>query len=301
MKFGLGGPSAAKWCGSLTQREENRISTRPLFMYILTIDPHVTYRPPAEYRKIYYPGRYRGRLPRRITGFDLNKLITGVLKVRTKDDMRYLKALYRGEITYNDHWFGVMMAELKRMGILDQSLIVVTSDHGDEFREHGSFGHAKSLYQDNIAVPLIMWWKGLEKAGPIRIPYNVEVQDIYSTILDLVGLPQPASAQSASLIPLIMGGRAEPTHAAFAYHAGSMRSVTVTRFKYIVGRKLRRQLFDLDHDPDEQHNILTVRPVTLMAAKSLLAIRNAYVGKWNKRRWGDAFDLRPAFYRDLSR
>ncbi len=301
IRQGLASDARHVWRRTLRtiERQMTRRPDQPLFFYILTIDPHVTYAPPRKYRKMYYPGRYRGKLPRRITGFDLNKLISGVLKVRTKDDMDYLTALYRGEITYNDHWFGVMMAELKRLGILDESLIVVTSDHGDEFHEHGSFGHAKSLYQENIAVPLILWWKGIEAAAPIRIPYNVEVQDIFSTVLDLVGLPQPPSAQSASLLPLLQGGRAEPAHAAFAYQAGTRRSVTVGHFKYIVDRHLRRQFFDLTHDPGEHKNLVESRTVAVMAARSLLAIKNASVGHWHKTRWGDAFRLTPAFYHDL--
>jgi arylsulfatase A-like enzyme len=268
-----------------------------IFVYLLTIDPHVTYGPPRKYLKMYYPERYRGPVPRRATGFFLEKLITGRIRLRRRRDLKRLKALYYGEITYNDHWFGRMRSALEKMGIWKQSVIVIGSDHGDQFKEHGSFGHAKNLHEEEIAVPLILWWPGLPDRG-VRISGDVEVMDIYSTLLDLAQIPQNGSAQSASLLDRVRGDRAEAMHAAYAYHAGVSRSVTMGRYKLISVHGRKYSVYDLHTDPKEQKPCNTSHPVALRLLRNVFSLHNAYLTEWRKTRWRRAANLTPAFNRD---
>lgn len=294
-------PSASKYLWKHAEKylRANRANKEgPLFMSLLTIDPHVSYDPPYEFLKMYYPGRYKGPVPRRATGFFIERLITGRVKLRRAKDLRRLKALYRAEVSYNDHWFGVMMKRLEEMGILDQSLIIMAADHGEQFKDHGSFGHAKNLHEEEIAVPLILWWPGLKRKG-VRVSGDVEVMDIYSTILDLAGVDRNPDTQSTSLLPRIRGGAARAMSAAFSYHAGSARSVTMGRYKLITVHAKNYDLYDMKKDPGEQTPVTKKKPVALRLLRNVYSLHNAYMDRWRKSRWGRASNLSPNFVEDM--
>ncbi len=291
-------PSSTEYLWPRAARFLDKNKDGPLFMALLTIDPHVSYNPPNKFLRMYYPGRYTGPVPRRVTGFYLERLITGKVRLNRPDDLRRLKALYKGEVSYNDHWFGIMMEHLEEMGILDQSLIVMTSDHGEQFNERGSFGHAKNLHEEEIAVPLIMWWPGLEKPG-IRVKGDVEILDIYSTILDIAGIEQNPEAQSASLLERIKGGRAEAMHAAFSYDAGSARSITMGRYKLITVHSKNFRLYDMKEDPGERKPVTRTKPVALRLMRNVFSLHNAYLDQWKKSEWGRASNLKPRFAADF--
>ena len=291
-------PSASKYLWKHAEKHLRANKEGPLFMSLLTIDPHVSYDPPYEFLKMYYPGHYKGPVPRRATGFFIERLITGRVKLRRPKDLRRLKALYRAEVSYNDHWFGVMMKRLEEMGILNQSLIVMAADHGEQFKDHGSFGHAKNLHEEEIAVPLIMWWPGLKKKG-VRVSGDVEVMDIYSTILELAGVSRNPDTQSTSLLPRIRGGAARAMHAAFSYHAGSARSLTMGRYKLITVHAKNYELYDMKEDPGEQTPVTKQKPVALRLLRNIYSLHNAYMDRWRKRRWGRASNLSPHFVSDM--
>ncbi|MCD6496819.1 MAG: sulfatase [Deltaproteobacteria bacterium] len=271
--------------------------SQPVFMYLATIDPHVSYDPPKRFLKLYWPGRYHGPVPRRVTGMTLGKYITRRVRLRARD-LRRLKALYQGEVSFNDFWFGKMIADLKRMGIYDQSLIIMTADHGEQFHEHGSFGHDKSLYEEEIGVPLIFWWKGIQQS--IRIHNRVEVMDLFATALDVSGLKPPATNQSGSLLPMIRGGGHIMPQAAFAVHAGAQRAILVGRYKWLTRRPQSSLLYDLQADPGEQHPLATTdHAVAEDLCRTLFSLQNAYMTRWKKNRWGTPTQLKPAFSKDL--
>lgn len=284
-----------KW----TKRWFKKHIKEKVFIYELTIDPHVTYDPPDKFLKMYWPGRYRGPIPRRMTGDHLARLIRGQIRLRKPEDLKRLKALYYGEVSYNDHWFGVMLKDLKEMGVLDQSVIVMTSDHGDQFRERGSYGHAKTLHEEEIAMPLLLWWPGLPDK-PIRVPWDVEVMDVYATLLDIAGIKQNPTAQSASLLPLIRGGRAEAMHAAFSYNFARTRSVKLGRYKLMLYDPYKLKLYDLRTDPGEKERADKKRPIALRLMRNVFSLHNGYLSRWRKTRWGRASNLDPRFNMDFS-
>lgn len=283
---------------SVARRYVKRKLKRPLFLYLVTIDPHVSYNPPNRFLKMYYPGRYRGKVPRRVTGLFLEKIITGAVKLRLPNDLLRLRALYNGEVTYNDFWFGKMMEDLKSMGILDKSVVLVTTDHGDEFLEHGSVGHGQRLYQEAIAAPLMMRWPGLPPGKHLVAP-DVEIMDLHSTLLDLAGIPSNPEAQSRSLLPLVRGGRPVIMTSAFSYNWGANRSVKMGRYKLIVHRSGSYQLFDLKTDPNEQNDLTTTHPIALALLRHVFGIHNAFLERWKKTRWGQASNLKKEFNEDM--
>ncbi|MBN2716870.1 MAG: sulfatase, partial [Deltaproteobacteria bacterium] len=132
-----------------------RRDEKPFFLYIHTIDPHVPYIPPAKYRALYDNEPYNGVVTATETAKLLEKVKTGALKLTDRDKFR-LEALYDGEISYHDDYLVKVYDELKAQGLLDNTVLIVTADHGEEFFEHGSVGHGHSLYEELLHVPLII-------------------------------------------------------------------------------------------------------------------------------------------------
>ncbi len=268
---------------------------KKVFAYLATIDPHVTYDPPTAMLKLYYPEPYSGPIPRRVTGFYLEKIIRGVIKVDDPKDRKYLKALYLGEVTYNDEWFGHFLSDLKKMGIADKSVVFLVADHGDQFWEHGSVGHGKHLYEEEIAVPLMVWWPGLE-AQPPRFTWDAEAIDILPTALDLAGLPQDPRAQGASLLRLARMTHVPAMLSAFSYNDRRSRSVRLGRYKLIAHSPSRMLLFDLDKDPHETKNLKTAAPIALRLVRTAFSLQNAYLDIWKKSLFGEASNLMEGFW-----
>ncbi len=267
-----------------------------VFLYLATIDPHVTYDPPSDLLKLHYPEPYHGPVPRRATGLYLERLVTGAIRLDDPRDRKRFKALYKGEVSYNDLWFGNFLNDLEEMGIADKSLIVLVSDHGDQFWEHGSVGHGRSLYEEEVAVPFMMWWPGLPDEE-IRVEGDVDAMDMYATILDLVGLLDKAPSQSKSLLDRIRGEKPTIMPAAFSFNYMRDRSARMDRYKFITRRPEEPALFDLSVDPTEQKNIASTTPIALRLMRNTFSIKNAYLPRWSKSEWGRASNLKPVFYR----
>ena len=121
-------------------------------------------------------------------------------------DRRIVSALYDGQLRQLDDYIGQLMEKMKKWGILDNTVIIVTSDHGEELFEHGFIGHASTslnakLYDEIIHIPLIIWWP---KKVEHRIADELVQQiDVMPTILDMLGLPIPEGLHGYSLLPLM--------------------------------------------------------------------------------------------------
>src|SRR5262249_34350660 len=105
-------------------------------------------------------------------------------------DLAHVVALYDGEIRYVDEYLGHVIDVVDRLGVLDQTLLVVTSDHGEEFFEHGRKGHRNALYDESIRIPLLMRYPGKIPAGTV-IDRQVRLLDVAPTILALAGVAPP--------------------------------------------------------------------------------------------------------------
>jgi arylsulfatase A-like enzyme len=135
------------------------------FLYLHYIDPHVPYAPPAEYRRQFEQDHG-------LVLFDERKRAVGI-------------DLYDGEIRYADDGMRELVDRLRALGIWENTLFALTSDHGEEFLEHGVLGHGFSLYQEVIRVPLIAHGPGV--AAGRRVEEPVQVVDLPATLLDLAG------------------------------------------------------------------------------------------------------------------
>jgi arylsulfatase A-like enzyme len=176
-----------------------------------------------------------------------------------------MRELYDGEVRWTDEHLGVLFDRLRALGVWDQTMIVLTADHGEEFHEHGGWWHGKTLYEDQIHVPfLVKWPKGV--VGPADADGEiVRHLDVMPTVLARAGAPQPDSVQGVDLLSLPLAARseAERTHFAEEDHEGNVLEAVRTReWKLIEAnpgnpRGLAPvELFAIERDPNEQSNVI---------------------------------------------
>jgi arylsulfatase A-like enzyme len=119
------------------------------------------------------------------------------------EEIGKLEGLYDAEVASLDGELRKTFAALKRQGLLDDAIVVFTADHGEEFHEHGHFGHGQALFEEGVRVPLIFVGPGIA-AG--RVDENVSLVDVAPTLLDLLGLQPQPSFEGRSLAPMMRRG-----------------------------------------------------------------------------------------------
>jgi arylsulfatase A-like enzyme len=258
------------------------------FAYIQTIDPHVPYDPPAEYLAMYDDRPdYAGIVAPRRT----HELLEGAKRnpptvTFDASDVRRLEGLHDGEITYHDHFFGAFLERLEQMGVLNDTLVVITSDHGEEFHDHNSWGHGHSVYQELLHVPLIFWRPGTVPENR-RVAYPVSTLNISQTILDLANVTGLPHAEGRSLEGEIVRGElpAFPM-VTFSDMLDDRRVIRARNWKMILNGA-NTKLFDLEHDPGERTEItdMTRHPI---AARYLRILLGQYLGATDRGHWWQA-------------
>ena len=164
--------------------------------------------------------------------------------------------LYDSEFAYNDHEIGRLIEALRQERRLQDTIVVVTADHGEEFGEHGTTRHGHTLYQDLVHVPLVIRLPAAFQAGR-RIPEPVSLIDLPETLLALAGLPPLAGADGVSLAPRLRGEgppRPLPLFAEQISPVETLYSVRDDRYKAIeqLAPQARSLVFDLARDPEEK-------------------------------------------------
>ena len=186
----------------------------------------------------------------------------------TPDDLRYLKDLYDEEIAYFDSRFAGLLAALRGSGLLDDSIVIFTADHGEEFLEHGDVKHCRNLFDTTLHVPLLVRVPGV---APRTVAGPVAGLDLVPTVLDYLGIDaRGVRFEGRSLRPAIEGRGAEGE---IQYGLqGALRSASDGRFKLIqdlAGAPPR--LFDLQADPGETKNVLQDQRRAYAALRDALA------------------------------
>ncbi len=226
---------------------------RDFFLWIHTVDPHDPYQPPREYAGFFEDTPYTGRF-KESSGF-LNNLRSGARL--TPEDKEHFRVLYDREIRYTDDQVGRLVQAMRELGIWDQTLFIISSDHGEEFWEHDGIMHGHTLYDENLRVPLIFRLPGRIPAGRV-IHEPVRLLDLMPTILDFYGLDGSPEMQGVSLVPLIEG-RAMPSNPAFAealLYFDELKAILKDGYKLILNPSSgKTMLFDLVNDPAERWDL----------------------------------------------
>jgi choline-sulfatase len=248
---------------------ESRQDDKPFFLYLHTIDPHVPYIPPKKYWSIYDSGPYNGPVQPTETAKLLEKVKTGRMKLGDRDKLR-LEALYDGEVTYHDDQFARLLKELEKHGLLEDTLLIVTADHGEEFFEHGLVGHGHSLYEELLHVPLLIRLPGALKGAGARSSAEVSLVDVLPTACDILGVEHPTGLEGRSLVPLLAGEYSfSYASASFSDFLNGQRAARMGRYK-IIYKGLGPMLFDLKTDPKETLDLVSERPAALAAMRDIL-------------------------------
>lgn len=171
---------------------------------------------------------------------------------------------YDSEIAYVDASIGRLVAAISQLP--DPTIFILTSDHGEEFKEHGGYYHGSSLYEEQVRVPLII---GVPGISPRIVKTPAQLVDVVPTVLTLLGQRLPESVRGRSLVPDLMG-REDPNRPAFS-EIHTKRMVRLDHWKLITDcRSNAEELYDLREDPQERRNLIGRRPRDYDRLKSTL-------------------------------
>lgn len=228
--------------------EQNR--DRDFLLWTHYFDPHMPYDPPKD----FLPAE--GYVPSIGPRFDrLEEVRDGRLDP-SPDERRWIHRLYEAEVRFVDSQLGRFLEKLDELGIYEDSLIILTADHGEEFWDHNNLEHGHTLYQELLNVPLIIKLPGAAK--PKRIEQFVPNEDVLPTVLELCGVAyDPASITGRSLRPLFEPGLPPYQPRPIVSHCRVWNerrdSVLIGWKKYIRSPMFHREeVFDLKNDPREQ-------------------------------------------------
>jgi len=268
----------AATCDDLNSRAINWLRSHarePFFLMVHYWDTHYPFNPPSRYQDLFYQGD---------NPFDPNNHSldpwwenpVGLLARNTwmrRDeglitDADYVIALYDQEIRYMDDGVANLIGTLDDLGIAEKTLVMVIADHGESLTEHGIFFEHCGLYDCTLHVPLIVRWPGRLPAGS-RLPQTLHMTDLAPTLIEAARLPTPKAMEGRSFWKLLtgeerLGGHDQLISAECSWQAGW--SLRTDQSKLILSRepenerRPRRELYDLEADPEEKQNIADKQP-----------------------------------------
>ena len=246
-----------------------RGQVQPFLLWVHYMDMHYPFSPPERHIRQVRPEGVGWRQQARLMVHTLEDPLSV-----TKEEAQMYRDLYDAGLHYVDENVGALLDALQRMGILHDTIVVLTADHGEEFLEHGDFGHGAlihvpgtdaariKLYDELLHVPLIVRVPGSDVA-PRQVPSLVSLADVGPTIVDLLGLETVEPWHGLSLVPLLRGQANSVRDHVFSEYVirdgdghWPVVSCRTLRWKYIHdGLFEHHELYDLEDDPAEQRNL----------------------------------------------
>jgi len=232
---------------------------KPFFLFINYMDAHRPHIPPPPFDTLY-PGKSE------VIETDQNNLMSrGIMSFKrdiTPEERNHLISQYDGGINYIDFHIGELISRLKELGLYDDTLIIITSDHGEAFGEKNLMEHGVSVYQDQIYIPLIIKYPNNKDGSVINDP--VSSVDIMPTILDVTGYEVPDAVQGVSLLKLgsvktrSIISESFPDRDLLNLHPRFHRierAIFSWPYKLISSTAGEKELYDLSKDPSEKENL----------------------------------------------
>ena len=248
------------------------------FLSLHILDPHVPYDPPPDVRGRFSSG-YAG---------ELRVPLPGVHTMREKlDDLdgadrAFVSAVYDEQLVSVDAAIGRLFDGLEERLLGERTLVVITSDHGEELFEHGGFEHGHTLYQEVLHIPFVVFGPGI---APARVATPVSLVDVMPTVLDATGLEAMVETEGASLWPVLTGMADLPPRALFAestLYGAPRRAIIEWPYKLIVEPTTGvRELFDLSADARERNDLADRHPLIAerLANTMLARMRKTTAGR----------------------
>jgi arylsulfatase A-like enzyme len=239
----------------------------PFFLFLHYFDIHYDFVPPPPYDTMFDPD-YTGTMDGRF--FIERDDVHAKMAAR---DLEHILALYDGEIRFTDEHVGRILARLKELGLMDNTVVLITADHGDEFFEHGNKGHHRTVYDEVTRIPFALHVPGGEHTGR-TIDEQVSLLDVFPTLLDAAGFRPPADAEGESLAGWLRGERStrQAIYSDFYDKRGFNLQVarrtatdkTIQHFNRITHpRRGSLEYYDLAGDPGERDNRASEQPAKM--------------------------------------
>lgn len=222
---------------------DHRTAGQPTFMWMHLMEPHSPYTPPARVRGLFPP-----RTPPRLAPQDA---LSAWIQQQGSLDANFYESLYDGEIRSADEALGALFDGLRKRGIWDRLVLVITADHGEEFLDHGGFEHSRTLYDEMVHVPLIIKAPGLT---PGVRDVETEAVDLAPTLARAAGADPPAGLAGVDIWPELRG-RSSGEPWAFAEKPGEIYMLRTREWKFISNLEAHHELYHLTTDPRELKNV----------------------------------------------
>jgi arylsulfatase A-like enzyme len=265
---------------------------KPWFLYLGSIDTHVMWRAKSPWIEKYssHKGRFEKEFGDEPNGFPLDV---------TEKEREHVRALYDSNVSYQDDQLGKLIEKLKGWGIWEQTMLVITADHGDELWEDGkTIGHGGLPRQTVVHVPMIIHYPPLFPAA--KVHSGTEGIDIVPTLADALGVAPDGDWQGASLLPLATGGAGYP-QLAMASHFENLHAGRIGNWKLRLHGTGNPVLFHLAKDPGEKQNLWGTASAAIGARLLLdpMWMLRQWNAEWKKSQWGNAASVSSTFAADL--
>jgi len=236
----------------------------PFFLFLNYMEAHHPYSAPGPYSRMDGEGIAYNPVMRLTPWLSFIRQYQRTGKGLDDNLLRQIENQYDGGIAYADHWMGELIRNLKANGLYDNTLIIVTSDHGEFFGEHGMLTHSVEIYEEGVEIPIIVKYPHSAHGGEVRRE-RVSIMDIFATVLDVTGQPIPpvTSQPLGKVTHPIMVENYNQGVMALRSNKPQKRVETVIYdgdYKYIHASTGANELYDLRNDPREASNLVKDRP-----------------------------------------
>lgn len=266
---------------ALSVLDREKSGGRKFFCFLNYMDAHWPYLPPGRFATLY-----PGYDPHFQAGH-YDQMERDVLTLRrpiSERERQHLVSQYDGGIAYMDWALGNLVDQLKQRGLYDNTLLIITADHGESFGERAMVGHALSVYQEMVHVPLLIKYPG--ENIPEVVDNSVSLADLMPTILAVLGYPAPKNVQGRNLLQAAPAEAGDVISETFVHPLISTWSPRFRRseqaifsgsLKFIQSSKGDRELYDLSLDPNEEHNLFATRPADRLELKLVQYLKAAAI------------------------
>lgn len=265
------GPKVLEEVGRLMEKWKQ---AQPSFLFVNVMDAHWPYNPPPPFRNRYMTPKSYWDSNRY---YELVKQVDREKVAVTSQEKEELEAMYDSGINYDDHHLGRLFQMLREKGVFDNSLIIVTADHGEVFGERSLLEHGVSPYQDQVHVPLVVKYPGQKTRADVQV--NVSLVDLFPTVLDVIGAPVPRRLAGITLrksTALAERPVYAESYALWQKWGVEERFIDVERAVFLGSMKMilttagRRELYDLAVDPNEKQDIKDLKQAQAAELERLL-------------------------------
>lgn len=280
---------------ALPELERLAADDKPFFLFLRHMDPHSPYLPPKPFERLFYGGDEKNPENRSLDALYEFKPFVDYFTSWFPEgctDSAYIDAQYDGAIAYMDASIQALFNALEAMGLKEETIVVVTSDHGETLNEYECYYDHHGLYETNLRIPLILRYPGRLPAGK-RVSSPTQIKDLMPTIMELMGIDTGTAYDGRTLMPLVRGEERVPESEMYMTECTWMRKHgwRTPEWKLIVALepdlhfKPMVELYNLVRDPQEQRNVADEEPeiVKLLTARmeAHIASRERSTGRTN--------------------